>query len=570
MKEDRFYELVSDLTVAIRATEKGCKPLVRARPQRRKQAAGSPDLFPQVVIYIREAFEHFQPSFVSDNVTSQLGYHPEDFIQDSLFWADRIHPEDAPRVLEAFSEVLRTGHLIQTYRFLRENGSYAWIRDEQSLVRENGDSPGEILGSWIDVTESRETEEEREQILARRDSLIGSSPLGMVSFDSNGEIIESNPAASNILGFPFQGQMDFPDLFTMLPVVECGISEAIFRCLESGEGGVGQLQYRSKTDRDVYVKMHVKPVKDAKGTITGAHAFVEDVSDRRRAEELLVRSERLKVLGQIAGGVSHNFNNLLQILSGNANMALTNLQLKDYGGLQNNLNQILESTRSATEVVRWLQQFGREQRSMDRPQKEVFDLSDVVEEAIQMCKLWSKAELERNNIPISYELDLTPGCYVSGVPDQLSWVVMNFLKNSLEAMPAGGIVKVRSYIKGNRVILSVADNGIGIPPEDIKNLARPFWSSKVGHAGMGLAFNGEIMRRHGGTMGVRRGKPHGAVFKVRLLYIKDPSEERKALAEQSIQKGYRILLVDDEVPVVRMFEKGLKTAWPHGISYVFS
>jgi CheY-like chemotaxis protein len=315
--------------------------------------------------------------------------------------------------------------------------------------------------------------------------------------------------------------------------------------------------------------MRVMPVIDGTGTINGAHAFVEDVSDQRRAEELIVRSERLKVLGQIAGGIGHNFSNLLQILSGNANMALTSLHLKDYEGLENNLTQIIQSTRSATEVVRWIQQLGRESSSTNRDQKEVFDLSDVVGEAIEMCKLWSKTELERNNIHILYELDLQPGCYVSGVSDQLSWVVLNFLKNSVEALPAGGVVKVKTFIQDNQVILSVTDNGVGIAAEDVKNLALPFWSSKVGQAGMGLAFNSEIMRRHGGSMGVRRGKPHGAAFKVRLPLIRDPSEERRALAELSVEKGFRILLIDDEVPVVRMFEKGL-TLLGHTVFPTFS
>jgi CheY-like chemotaxis protein len=148
-------------------------------------------------------------------------------------------------------------------------------------------------------------------------------------------------------------------------------------------------------------------------------------------------------------------------------------------------------------------------------------------------------------------------------------VVLNFLKNSVEALPAGGVVKVKTFIQDNQVILSVTDNGVGIAAEDVKNLALPFWSSKVGQAGMGLAFNSEIMRRHGGSMGVRRGKPHGAAFKVRLPLIRDPSEERRALAELSVEKGFRILLIDDEVPVVRMFEKGL-TLLGHTVFPTFS
>ncbi|MFH1118027.1 MAG: ATP-binding protein [Pseudomonadota bacterium] len=569
MREDRFHELVSDLTVAIRAKERGSRKVQRRWSHLSETSESRHPFGPQVIIYTREADGLLRPTFVSDNVSSQLGYLPDEFTRERSFWEDRIHPDDAGRVLEEMLGVLDTGHQILKYRFRHKNGTYVLVRDELNLVRHNGDARGEILGSWIDITETEETEEELRRTLARCRSLIRSSPLGMVSFDTSAEITESNPAAASILGFPFHGQMDLPDLFSLLPVFESGISEAIYRCLESGEGGLGHLQYRSKTDRDMHVKMRVMPVKDGTGSIIGAHAFVEDVSDQRRAEESIIRSERLKVLGQIAGGIGHNFNNLLQILSGNANVALTSLQLKDYAGLESNLKQIIESTRSATEVVRWIQRLGRETHLTNRGEKEVFDLSEVVEEAIEMCKLWSKAELERNNINVSYELDLQPGCFVSGVSDQLSWVAINFLKNSVEALPVGGTVKVSAFVQKNQVVFSVSDNGVGIPAEDIKNLAQPFWSSKVGHAGMGLAFNAEIVRRHGGSMGVKRGTPHGAAFKVRLPFVRDPTAERMALSKLSLGKKYSILLIDDEVPVVRMFEKGL-TLLGHTVFATFS
>jgi CheY-like chemotaxis protein len=74
---------------------------------------------------------------------------------------------------------------------------------------------------------------------------------------------------------------------------------------------------------------------------------------------------------------------------------------------------------------------------------------------------------------------------------------------------------------------------------------------------MGLTFNCEIIRRHGGSMGVKRIRPHGSIFMIRLPYIKDPSQMRKALAKEASDKGFRILFVDDEEPLVRMFEKGL-------------
>lgn len=558
MAVSRFHELASDLTLAVRprcgrAHSKELPPAQASEMAPEARSGG-----PQVIIYTRLADGSFRATYMSDNVRSQLGYQPKEFMEQPSFWIDRIHPEDAPAVLTALSGLAKAGHHVQEYRFLHKNGTYRWMRDEFNLVQDDGQSTGEILGTWIDITELKRVEEALRQSEARYRSLVNTAPIGMISFDTRGDITEFNPAVLRILGATSLGRADAKDLFSLLPMVEAGISEAILRCLESGESGIGEFQYRTKSDRDVYTRVHVVPIRDGDGKIAGVHAFIQDISNQKRAEELIVRSERLKVLGQISGGVGHNFNNLLQIVSGNANMALTNLDLKDLEALKHNLEQILESVRSATEAVRWLQRFSREPIPGTGPAKEVLDLTGTVEEAVEMCKLWSKAELERKNIRVTYELGLTRGCYVSGAPDQLSWVVLNLLKNAVEALSEGGRVRVQTKVQDDQVILRVRDNGVGIPAEHVKYVTMAFWTSKEDHAGMGLTFNCEIVRKHGGAMGLKRMKPHGTTFTVRLPYVKDISRERKALAKEAAQKGLRILFIDDDEPITRMFEKGMK------------
>ncbi len=275
-------------------------------------------------------------------------------------------------------------------------------------------------------------------------------------------------------------------------------------------------------------------------------------------KKLIIRSERLKVLGQISAGVGHTFSNLLQVVSGNSNMALTNLELQEYDSVRLNLEQIVGSTKAATETVKWLQQFGRERPHRGIPKKEVVDLSESVKEAIEVAKLWSKADLERKKVQIAYDVDLFRGCWVEGVPDQIAWMAFNILKNAVEALPRGGKIKIRTALRNEQVILTVQDNGVGIRTQDIKHITVAFWTSKEAHAGIGLSFSCGIIRQHGGTMGVKRMKPRGTIFTVRLPWVKDPSEKRKALAKEATERGFRILLIDDDEPVIRIFEKGLR------------
>lgn len=557
MGESLVHELLSGLRVA-----------GRSRRPRKPKADRSAEAFdetlrkelseaPQVIIYTRRPYGNYGATFMSQNIVSQLGYKPESFVENSLFWQENIHPDDVREVEAGIARLFETGHWVHEYRFRCSDGSYRWMRDELNLIRDEAGNPCDILGTWIDVTRQKMVERALRESEARYRSLVETSPVGMVSFDKNGEITEFNPAVLRILGAPLYKAAEAKDLFSLLPLVEAGISEAILQCLESGESNVGEFQYKSKSDRQVYTRLYVVPIRGGDGGITGAHAFVQDISDQKRAEELIVGSERLKVLGQISTGVGHHFNNLLQVVSGNAQMALTSLELGEYEAVRGSLEQILDGSRSATGVVKWLQQFARGKAHTSQL-KEVVELPDVVTEAVEICKLWSSAELERKRIQIIYELELDKGCHVEGVPDQLAWVLLNLLKNSVEAMPGGGKIKIKGHVREEQVLLQVHDNGIGIPAHQIRNITEAFWTSKERHSGMGLAFSAGIIRQHGGTMGVKRMRPHGTTFVIRLPHVKDPVEKRKALEAEASAGGRRVLLIDDDERVVRVFEEGLK------------
>ncbi|MBI5248896.1 MAG: PAS domain S-box protein [Desulfomonile tiedjei] len=555
MAESRVHELLSGLIVTLRSYGAEARKTAKGLPDSRDALKYLDSSRPQVMIYTRKAHGNCAHTFISDNIVSQLGYVAQDFVQDPDAWDRNIHPEDVQKASTRISELFETGHMVQEYRFRHKDGRHRWLRDELNLIKDDHGNPSEILGSLIDVTERRRVEQALREGEARHHSLVDNAPMGMISFDKDGEITGFNPAVLSILGASHLEVADARDLFSLLPLVEAGISEAIVQCLESGDSGVGEFQYKSKGDRQVYSRVHVVPIRDDDKRITGAHAFLMDISDQKRAEELIVSSERLKVLGQISSGVSHTFSNLLQVVSGSANMALTSLDLKDIEGAKANLEQIVESTRSATEAVRWLQQFARGRSGAASQKQEAFDLAEAVEEAIEMCKLWSKPELDRKRVKIEYELDLTRGCHIEGIPDQIAWVALNILKNAVEAMPKGGKIKTRTYLKDRTVILSVQDNGIGIPPKDIKHITTSFWSSKDAHAGMGLPFSCGILRTHGGTLGVKRVKPRGSMFLVRLPYV-NPLMKRSP--KDSPGKGLRILFVDDDERIVKVFERGFR------------
>jgi PAS domain S-box-containing protein len=115
------------------------------------------------VIYTSRPYGDYGTTFISENVTQQMGYEPQDFIEDSGFWAARIHPDDAPRIFDGLPRLFEHGHHTHEYRFLCKDGAYRWMRDEMKLVRDAAGEPVEIIGYWVDIDERVRAEEELRQ-----------------------------------------------------------------------------------------------------------------------------------------------------------------------------------------------------------------------------------------------------------------------------------------------------------------------------------------------------------------------------------------------------------------------
>jgi len=118
------------------------------------------------VIYSAKADGDFGATFISENVTKQLGYSPEEFINNPAFWIDNIHPEDVSRINSEIDHLFEAGFHSYEYRFRHANGHYLWMQDEMTLVYDEYKNPLEIIGSWVDITDRKLAETEREKLIA--------------------------------------------------------------------------------------------------------------------------------------------------------------------------------------------------------------------------------------------------------------------------------------------------------------------------------------------------------------------------------------------------------------------
>lgn len=112
-----------------------------------------------VIVYTCEPHDDYVVTFISENVLSQLGYAPREFLESPKFWPNHIHPEEVTRVLTELCRLFEKDHYTHEYRFLHKNGTYRWVHDEMQLARDDTGRPSEIIGYMVDITERQQIEE---------------------------------------------------------------------------------------------------------------------------------------------------------------------------------------------------------------------------------------------------------------------------------------------------------------------------------------------------------------------------------------------------------------------------
>ncbi|MEW6350969.1 MAG: PAS domain S-box protein [Thermodesulfobacteriota bacterium] len=283
-----------------------------------------------------------------------------------------------------------------------------------------------------------------------------------------------------------------------------------------------------------------------------------DITQRKRNEAVRLRNERITAIGELAGGVAHNFNNLLQIITGGCQVALADLDQGSLAEVQATLTEILESAMLGSETVRRLQDFARMREGEGRAEGKVFDLSVIVDQALEMSKPWWKTNPERTGIRVDLHRNLRPECFVEGQESELFEVVVNLIKNAAEAVQDGGTITVDTFPQEDRIWLRVQDTGIGIPPANMQKIFAPFWTTKGFHGtGMGLAVSLGIVRRHRGEISVESQEGKGTLFLVSLPQAQGVPEPEEFTGAVESWSGMRIIIIDDMEAVARMLKGGL-------------
>ena len=167
------------------------------------------------MIYSYKATGDFAPTFVSQNIKDWLGYEPQEYLENPDFWRRCVHPDDLAAVEAESVQLFKTGRHTVEYRFLKKDGSYCWVNDEQRLIRDEDGQPAEVVGSWSDISERKRAEEAVAAAQARVEHLLASSPAVIYSFKATGDYAPTfiSQNVKDLLGYDREEYLDSPDFW---------------------------------------------------------------------------------------------------------------------------------------------------------------------------------------------------------------------------------------------------------------------------------------------------------------------------------------------------------------------
>ncbi len=426
-------------------------------------------------------------------------------------------------------------------------GNESVFLKEEHLLLEN------IAHHFGNYFKRMKAEEEREKLHILLKETQEISRIGGWEYDIITDTIAWTDEVYKIYGVDFSSDpneysrsMEFyaPD---SAPVIE----EAFRRAVEDREPFDLELEFINANGKHLWVRTIGKPVIED-GKPVRVVGNIMDITERKNLEQQILRSQKLESIGQLAGGVAHDLNNVLGAILGHADLGRSEATSDD--PVYDRLSKILDLTERGARITQQLLAFSRQQPVETKK----IDLNRSLPDLI---KLLSKILGE--HITIAFN----PGAGLSTVnvdPGQIDQVIMNLCINARDAMPDGGelVINTRNVTidkleaehfvntePGNYVLISVQDNGTGIKPEHIDRIFDPFFTTKeIGKGtGLGLSVAHGIIGKHKGFIDVQSEINKGTTFNIYLPGVEEEPDELVPPGRRKIQRGAgTILIVEDD------------------------
>ncbi len=342
--------------------------------------------------------------------------------------------------------------------------------------------------SLVTLKGLRKSEHRLGEMRAFTDILVSSLPIGLIATDSSGVIQVCNAAAREIININ-------EEMFSGRTAAEC-LPLELARML-SGNAMAEKTERQSEIQLDLQgsksrvLHLSSMSVLDWEGGFGGEVLLIQDFSEIKFLEKELRRNERLAALGKMAAGVAHELRNPLSSIKGLAVLLKSKFSAST--------NEATTSDILVKEVERLNRSIGEllDYAKPGKLKKEFTSLEEIINKTVSLVQV----DAESYGISIRLEFsDDTPVIQVDS--DKLNQVFLNLFLNSIQAMPQGGDLLVRTETEDQTIVFTIKDTGVGIDPENLGRIFDPYYTTKNDGTGLGLAMSSKIIEEHGGQIEV--------------------------------------------------------------------
>jgi photoactive yellow protein len=339
-------------------------------------------------------------------------------------------------------------------------------------------------------------------------------PYGIIVVDEKGVILYYNAREEQIAGRRREDVLGRNFFTEVAPCAQAQEFYGSFQETMSREGQVADFMFRfpfPDQPREVEISL-TSFEKD--GTRLCLIA-VSDITEKSTLRDHLIRGERLREVGEVAVSVAHNFNNLLTVIRGNAEIISEHLMKDD--PLQQRVAKILKASDDGAQIIKRISESTRHQARPTAPRAPL-DLNEIVKDSIAFTEDYAKASQDERDARVHFVTELADSIPpVRANPGALREVFVNLLRNAVDAIEGQGRITVRTRAEAERNVVEVSDTGQGMSQDVQEKLFRPFFTTKGERGtGLGLATAYAIVRRHGGDIEVASAPGQGTTFIVRL------------------------------------------------------
>ena len=518
-----------------------------------------------VVLFRWRAAEGWPVVMVSRNVI-QFGYTPEELLSGAVPFAAMVHPEDLDRVGREVQEHSAAGteRFQQEYRMVTKDGQVRWVDDRTAVERNAEGQIAFFNGIVIDITERKRAEEELRKSHQTFLTVLDGIEATVYAADMDSyEILFMNKHMINSFGADLTGRLCYEAFRGQSgPCGHCTNDRLLDA--DGNPANVCVWETKNPITGKWYIN-HDRAIRWGDGRIvrlqiaTDISKLKELEQERLRIEEQLRQAQKMESVGRLAGGVAHDFNNMLSAILGHAELAM--MQFKPGEQALDDLMAIKKAAQRSADLVRQLLAFARKQTVAPK----VLDLNNTVAGMLTM--------LQRM---IGEDIDLLwkSGANLWAVkidPSQIDQILANFCVNARDAIAGVGKVTIETEntafdagycavhpgaVCGEYVMLAVSDDGCGMTKEVIDHIFEPFFTTKeIGKGtGLGLATVYGIVKQNEGFVNVYSEPGKGTAFKIYLpRFLGDATEPAaEGMVEMDRGRGEMVLLVEDEAAILKV------------------